>query len=531
MKFRAKVFLAILLPASALVAASVGTVLVKITRNAEADAGQDLNRTRTAFEHILGEQLTQLRSLSKPFEGARFDAAVSEADTSGDVKTVQELLDYQFQLVGILPEYYELRGKSGKILLRKCVIPEVSRADPGPAQKWGANQLWAVTEFGQRPFFAMRFEPERGTMFIGRDLMPVLANITENLGMDLALVGPSGVIYSSLPGWTVASGGEGTIYVQGTRYLAASRKPPNFELSYISFIKSMKKVDEARREIFIYGTAGLGVAVLAAMLVSMMVSRGVSKPVEALVEAARKVAQGDYRVQVQIGTRDEIGKLGGAFNEMTEGLRKRQEIMDKTLSRDVAEEFLKGTDRRPERRVVTIVFMDIRGYTSGTEGMDPADVVVMLNELMDLLSGAIVRHGGIVNKFLGDGLMAMFGAPKPLEGHALRAVKAGLEMQKWMARWNDRRIARGLHSFFSGIGINTGQAMCGKVGAQDRMEYTLIGEEVNLASRICGKAAPRQVLVTKQTWELVKDSIKGRELEPVQVKGLSYPIKVYEVLE
>src|SRR5262249_3348332 len=134
---------------------------------------------------------------------------------------------------------------------------------------------------------------------------------------------------------------------------------------------------------------------------------------ESLVEAAHKVAAGDYQVQVEIGVRDEIGRLSVAFNDMTEGLRKRQEIMDKTLSRDVAEEFLKGTDRRPERRIVTIVFMDIRGYTSGTEGVDPYEVVVMLNELMDLLSGAIVRHGGIVNKFLGDGLMAMFGAPKP----------------------------------------------------------------------------------------------------------------------
>jgi adenylate cyclase len=180
---------------------------------------------------------------------------------------------------------------------------------------------------------------------------------------------------------------------------------------------------------------------------------------------------------------------------------------------------------------VTIVFMDIRGYTSGTEGMDPADVLVLLNELMDLLSGAIVRNGGIVNKFLGDGLMAMFGAPKPLEGHALKAVKAGLEMQKWMARWNDRRMARGLPSFYSGIGINTGLAMCGRVGAEDRMEYTLIGEEVNLASRICGKAAPKQVLITKQTHDQIQGQVNVRELEPVSVKGLSYPIKVFEVLE
>src|SRR5258708_40077331 len=111
--------------------------------------------------------------------------------------------------------------------------------------------------------------------------------------------------------------------------------------------------------------------------------------------------------------------------------------------------------------------------------------------------------------------MAIGGGPKPLEGHALRAVRAGLEMQKWMARWNDRRIARGLPAFFSGIGINTGIAMGGKVGAQDRMEYTLIGEEGNLAARICGKAAPKQAPVTKQTWNQAKGGMQERELAPV----------------
>ena len=126
--------------------------------------------------------------------------------------------------------------------------------------------------------------------------------------------------------------------------------------------------------------------------------------------------------------------------------------------------------------------------------------------------------------------MAMFGAPKPLENHALRAVQAGVEMQKQMERWNHRRIARGLTSFYSGIGINTGQVVCGKVGGRSRLEYTLIGEEVNLASRICGKAAPRQVLITKQTRDQLGDQVQVKALDPVVVKGLSYPIKIFEAL-
>jgi class 3 adenylate cyclase len=526
-KFRAKIFLAILLPSSALVAAAVIAAISAITVRYEDLAQEQLARTRTAFEHTLSEQLDQLKNLSKSFRGARYDAAISEAVLSGDVVTLRKELEYQFDLVGQTPGFYELRDIKDKVLLRKSLD---GPGQAGPPQKWRDPEK-ALTEFDGKPFLAVRFEHERGTLVIGNLLTPTLDRMKDSFGIELALLGASGVVYTSKKDWTPAIGSEGMIFIDRERYLAAKSAPPFSELGFVTFLYSMKEVDATRSYVILLGVGGLVVALLVASLVSIQVSRGMSRPIETLMEASRKIAAGDYKVKVEVSTQDEIGRLGAAFNDMTDGLRKRQEIMDKTLSRDVAEEFLKGTDRRPDRRIVTIVFMDIRGYTSGTEGMDPGDVVVMLNELMDLLSGAIVRNGGIVNKFLGDGLMAMFGAPKPLEGHALRAVRAGLEMQKWMARWNDRRIARGLPAFFSGIGINTGMAMAGKVGAQDRMEYTLIGEEVNLASRICGKAAPKQVLVTKQTWDLVKDVMKARELEPVNVKGLSYPIKVFEVLE
>jgi class 3 adenylate cyclase len=522
-RFRAKIFLAILLPSIALVAAAVATALAGITSRYEETAQEQLTRTRKAFEGTLAQQLEQLQNLSKSFEGSRFDAAISAAVESGDVVALKQRIEYQFQLVGKVPDFYELRDTKDKVLLRK---PEGA----GPAQKW-RDPAKALTEFDGKPYLAVRFEHEKGSLVVGNLMTRTLGELTESFGIQLALVGPSGLVYSSKSGWTPALGVEGTIFVGGQRYLAMKGAPAFSELTPVVLMADMNDVDRARRVALLLGTAGQVVAFLIASLVSVLVSRGISKPVEQLVDAAHKIAAGNYKVKVDVASSDEIGRLGGAFNEMTDGLRKRQEIMDKTLSPDVAEEFLKGTDRRPERRIVTIVFMDIRGYTSGTEGMDPADVLVLLNELMDLLSGAITRNGGIVNKFLGDGLMAMFGAPKPLEGHALKAVKAGLEMQKWMARWNDRRVARGLPSFYSGIGINTGLAMCGRVGAEDRMEYTLIGEEVNLASRICGKAAPKQVLITKQTHDQIQGKVNVRELEPVSVKGLSYPIKVFEVLE
>lgn len=525
MKFRTKIFLAIILPSSALVAATVAAALARITTTYEDAAQNQLSRMGDAVDAVIVEQLDQLKKLTQPFGGPRFDAAISEAVTSGDLKTVQQQLEYQFQLVGGAPDFYELRDGAGKILLRKPARPG------GPPQKWVAERAEALTEFDGKPYLAIRYEHEKGTLVLGTLLVNTLNRLVGSLRVELVLLGSSGVVYSSIRDLQLDANPTGTVHIGPSRFLVTQGKPRSSEFATVLYLANMSGVIRAQIWATIVGAAGLAVAFLVATLVSLQVSRGMSSPIEKLVEASHKIAAGDYKVKVEVGTRDEIGRLASAFNDMTDGLRKRQEIMDKTLSPDIAEEFLKGTDRRPDRRVVTIVFMDIRGYTSGTEGMDPGDVVVMLNELMDLLSSAIVRNGGIVNKFLGDGLMAMFGAPKPLEGHAQKAVKAGLEMQKWMARWNDRRIARGMPAFFSGIGINTGIAMCGKVGAQDRMEYTLIGEEVNLASRICGKAAPKQVLVTKQTWDLVQDEMKGRELEPVNVKGLSYPIRVFEVLE
>jgi class 3 adenylate cyclase len=527
-KFRAKIFLSVLLPACALVAAAAGSAITSISARAEEQAREELLRSHTALSGVLREQLGQLRTLGAPFSGPRFDAAISEAVDSGDVAAVRESIEFQFGALKIDPDLYEVRSLSGKVLLSQAR----GGAPPGPLQPWIKDRPAALTEFGGEPYLALRFEHEKGWFVFGKALKPVLEGLSRDFAVGIALVRGASAGFSTLAGWTPASGTEGEVRVEGRRFLAEGRRPEDSEYTSVVLLKSMESVDAQRRSVLFSGGAALLAALLVAALVSAGVSRGVSRPVEELVNAAHRIAKGDYSLKVKVEGEDEIGRLGEAFNEMTVDLRKRQEIMEKTLSRDVAEEFMKGTERgNGERRVISIIFMDIRGYTSGTEGMDPEDVMDLLNELMDLLATAIERHGGIVNKFLGDGLMAMFGAPKPIEDHACRAVQAAVEMQKWMERWNQRRTVRGLSSFYSGIGINTGVAVCGKVGARDRLEYTILGEEVNLASRICGKAAPRQVLITKQTWEHVKDFVKTRALEPVTVKGLSYPIMVYEVLE
>jgi class 3 adenylate cyclase len=531
-KFRAKIFLAIILPAALLVAAAVAATMIRIRSRLESAAQAELDRSGSELEAVLAEQFEQLKLWRKSFETPRFDAAITDAVESGEVGTLKDRLRDEF-LVVKEPDFYEARGKKDEVLLRKSPVHVCTKDCVHPVQPWMKDERKkeVLTEFDGEPFLAVKVEPDKGLFVLGTHFRRFLKKLSDDFRVDLALMKDQQVIYSSLKEWNPALGTEGSVQVGARRFLASRRKVANSELNVVLLMYDVSAYDAEQARTLGLGAAGIAVAVLIAALVSSFISRGVSHPVERLVDATHKIASGDYAVEVEVSGRDEIGRLALAFNEMTIGLRKRQEIMEKTLSRDVAEEFLKGgTERGGERRVITVVFMDIRGYTSGTEGMDPSDVVVMLNELMDLLASAIERHGGLVNKFLGDGLMAMFGAPKLLENHALHAVQAGIEMQKQMERWNHRRTARGLASFYSGIGINTGEVVCGKVGGRSRLEYTLIGEEVNLASRICGKAAPRQVLITKQTRDRLGDRIQVKELEPVVVKGLSYPIKIFEAI-
>ncbi len=173
MRFRAKIFLAIVLPSSALIAVAVVVAIAGITRDYEEKARDQLSRTREAFEGTLAEQLRQLQTLSAPFGGARFDAAITEAVASGDLAAVKQQLDYQFQLVGGTPEFYELRGKNGKVLLRKSFA---GAGAPGPVQAWRDPEK-ALTEFDGQPFLAIRFEHENGTLIIGKLVTPSLERL------------------------------------------------------------------------------------------------------------------------------------------------------------------------------------------------------------------------------------------------------------------------------------------------------------------------------------------------------------------
>ncbi|OQY33404.1 MAG: hypothetical protein B6243_06550 [Anaerolineaceae bacterium 4572_5.2] len=186
--------------------------------------------------------------------------------------------------------------------------------------------------------------------------------------------------------------------------------------------------------------------------------------------------------------------------------------------------FLKG-----ERATLTVLYADLRGSTNFAEGTEPETLVEFINQYLTAMTDVILAHEGTLDKFVGDEVMALFGAPFPQEDHALRAVNAGLAMQKahqdLLATWR----ARGIEAPLLGVGMATGELIVGEMGSSQRSDYSVIGKAANLGARICSAAKPGQVLISPSSYELVKDSVKVTPLPGLKFKGVDRDITVYEV--
>ncbi|EDN72132.1 adenylate/guanylate cyclase [Beggiatoa sp. SS] len=183
-----------------------------------------------------------------------------------------------------------------------------------------------------------------------------------------------------------------------------------------------------------------------------------------------------------------------------------------------------------EEREVTALFADLRNYTSISEQLTPNQTIEMLHVCLDIATTAIAESGGVVVNYMGDAVMAIFNAPNEQADHAQRAVQAGLTIQAMMALYqqNTDNMIPSLHF---GVGINTGMAVVGNIGAQWHYQYTAIGDTINVASRICSHARPNEVLIGTNTYAYVQNSITAQALAPLKFKGKSQEITVYQVIE
>ena len=269
---------------------------------------------------------------------------------------------------------------------------------------------------------------------------------------------------------------------------------------------------------------------------SVLLATSITRPVYTLVQGMERVQAGDLTAEVKSTSRDEIGMLSRSFNFMTAGLRERERVkktFKRYVSKDVAEKILSSPDEvvlTGERRMVSVLFADIRRFTSFSEKMEPEEVVAILNEHFTLMIDAIFRHKGTLDKFMGDAIMAVFGAPISYGDDAYRAVQAAVEMQQALRQLNEKENRPGRPPIAMGIGITTGNVVSGNIGSEQRTEFTVIGDTVNTAARIQGKTSGGQILISERTYQDVRDRIKTRPREPFHVKGKSEAVAVYEVV-
>ncbi len=291
-------------------------------------------------------------------------------------------------------------------------------------------------------------------------------------------------------------------------------------------------VSQARNQAFIITAFMLVLGVGGAVLLATLMAR----PIHRLVDATNAVAQGNFNVSVPVTTRDELGVLTESFNRMARSLREKEMIkraFTRYVAREVVEEVLKDPEHAMltgERREATVVFCDIRGFTSMTERLTPEEVVSLLNEFYTLTIESIFKHDGTVNKFMGDAVMGVFGAPIPHRDHAARAVKAALDIREAVVELGARRRTLGKEPFEVGIGVSLGEVIAGTIGTEERMEYTVIGDSVNVAARLQDRAKAGSILLSRGTYEAVSDLVDATALGAVTVKGRHEPVEIYEVL-
>jgi len=251
------------------------------------------------------------------------------------------------------------------------------------------------------------------------------------------------------------------------------------------------------------------------------------------------IGKGQFDARVEARSKDEIGDLARAVNTMATGLKERETVKSafaRYVSRQVMDSVLSSGQTpqvKGDRRKITVMFCDIRGFTSMSEQMRPEEVVALLNEYFERMVEIVFRNQGTLDKFIGDGMMVIFGAPADdpyQEEHALRAAE---EMQRELRALSEKWQREGRPPIRIGIGINSGTAIVGNIGASERMEYTAIGDTVNLASRL--QAATRDVnadiLMSEYTYHALRGVVKANKIGPVQVKGRSEPVVTYAVQE
>ena len=280
----------------------------------------------------------------------------------------------------------------------------------------------------------------------------------------------------------------------------------------------------------------MAITLCTAILVVFVYANSLTNPILNLVEATKKIEEGQFRIDIKPVARDEVGLLTNSFVKMGKGLEEREKVKDalgRFVNKEVAEMVLNGELKLGgEKKNCAIFFSDIRSFTAISEKLDPQEVVEFLNAYMTEMVRCVNETHGTVDKFIGDAVMATWGAAFSRGNDAENAVNGALMMRKALMKFNEGRGGDKKPIIKIGCGLNYGPVVAGQIGSSDKMEYTVIGDAVNLASRVetLNKPFGTDILISEDLYMIVKDIFKVEKMKAIKVKGKSEPQTIFAVL-
>jgi class 3 adenylate cyclase len=434
-------------------------------------------------------------------------------------------------------------------------------------------QRVVLQDSNQRLFFGGQIEiidalPDgtnrKGTLTLGVNANPIVEGLALATSSETFFVSQGNVIkgFSStgvelskeellLPLEKIQDLNSGFFSREGTEFFFMRLVPyPGFDINFYLVIPKYRafslsnSLKENARELIRTISIQMQFISFAALLLVLFslnhIAKHVTDPIVHLARACKILKSGRldevHLPKLLRKAKDEIYLLYYSFDEMIQGLKEKEKVqgvLNKVVSPTIAQEILKGNIHLGgEEREVTVLFADIRRFTKISESMEPHDLINMLNTCMTKVSHVIDAAGGVIDKYVGDEVMALFGAPLPDKDGPQKAIKCAFEIMKVLEDWNCLRAKDHLPLVQMGIGIHTGMVIVGNMGAENRLNYTVLGTNVNLASRLCSIAGPGQILISQPTLSAphVSELVNVKSLDKVLLKGFSDPIEVFVAL-
>ncbi len=384
------------------------------------------------------------------------------------------------------------------------------------------------------------------------------SDLKDITGLDVSFLGAGGSQQPNVFATTLAAGNRGNLQAQSASFLTKVDQSVSIVLGREEFEILATNIDRypvapGQGSVFAVlqrsVSAGLepyevlklallllgGASLLITLVGSIRIARRITRPVRQLAMAAREVAGGNYGTPIVLQQDDEIGELATAFNNMSIGLTERDQVRDilgKVASHEVAEQLLKQkVELGGEERDVTVMFTDIRNFTALCENHPPAVAIALLNRYLTAINAIIDEHAGVIDKYTGDGVMALFGAPIGRSDDPERAVLAALAINQRMRQLASELLKEGLPNPDVGIGVNSSRVVAGNIGSPSRLNYTVLGDGVNLASRLESLTKRYGVpTIVGEATAAKANKLVYLELDKVRVWGKSTPVRIYQPL-